>query len=189
MQKVTHPRQARNRDYTPSHDAKDYPAGEYGQAEQYRQFLLNEVFPFVAKNYRADMQRKVFSGHSYGGLFGMHVLFNSPEMFQAYILGSPSLWFDKRAIFAHERAYAAKHKDLPAKVWLYTGEYETVRRGQRRYNQELDLVKDMQEMEKQLRARKYPNLTVKAQVMQDEDHLTVFPSLITRGLMGALANK
>ena len=40
------------------------------------------------------MNRKVLVGHSYGALFGFHVLFTRPEMFSGYVFGSPSLWFD-----------------------------------------------------------------------------------------------
>jgi pimeloyl-ACP methyl ester carboxylesterase len=45
---------------------------------------------FVAGHYRADMGEKIYAGHSYGGLIGVHVLLTEPDMFQRYVLGSPS---------------------------------------------------------------------------------------------------
>jgi predicted alpha/beta superfamily hydrolase len=185
-------KESRSRDYTPSNpllnpafNRNDYSAAHYGEAAAYRDYIEQQVFPLVAKHYRADMSRKVFAGHSFGGLFGSYVLLTRPTMFQSYILGSPSLWFDKRDILKHEEAYARTHADLPARVMMYTGMYETIKPGPR-YFKDGDLVGDMQAFERKLKARHYPNLAVGSQVIADEDHLTVFPSLVSRGLLWAL---
>jgi predicted alpha/beta superfamily hydrolase len=57
-------------------------------------------------------------------------------MFDHYVLGSPSLWFGQRHLFGVESAYAARKQDLPARVLLMTGGYETLRPQSRnpRYN-------------------------------------------------------
>jgi len=185
------PVHSRNRDYTPTDTTKNSSERPTGQAEPYRQFIEKEVFPFVAANYRADMNRKVFSGHSYGSLLGLHMLLTAPQMFNQYILGSPSLWYDKRVMFDMERSYAASHKDMPAQIFMLIGSFETVKPKDRnpRYNKESDMVKDMKEFEAHLKSRRYPNLTVRSEVIQDEDHLTVFPALITRGLFWSFASK
>ncbi|MDQ3618407.1 MAG: hypothetical protein M3374_06825 [Pseudomonadota bacterium] len=44
----------------------------------------------------------------------------------------------------------------------------------------------MQRFEAQLKSRGYPNLRVQSTVIDDEDHLTVYPAAITRGLTWAL---
>lgn len=185
-------KESRSRDYTPSNplldptrSKDDYSASHYGEAASYRDYIERQVFPLVAKHYRADMGRKVFAGHSLGGLFGSYVLLTKPEMFQSYILGSPSLWFDKREILKYEAAYAKHHTDLKAKVMMYIGMYETTGPGPR-YFKDADMVGDMQTFERRLTARKYPNLSVGTEVIAEEDHLTVFPSLISRGLIWAL---
>ena len=48
------------------------------------------------------------------------------------------------------------------------------------------MVQDTLRFQKTLLAYRYPGLAVHSTVIQDEDHLTVFPSLITRGLKWAL---
>ncbi|MGH8032927.1 MAG: alpha/beta hydrolase [Luteimonas sp.] len=185
-------KESRSRDYTPSNPlgkpgrkASDYSAPHYGEAAAYRDYIEQQVFALIARHYRADMNRKVFAGHSLGGLFGSYVLLTKPEMFQSYILGSPSLWFDKREILKYEDVYARDHRDLRARAMMYTGMYETIKPGPR-YFKESDLVGDMQAFERRLKARGYPNLWVGSQVIADEDHLTVFPALISRGLLWAL---
>ena len=185
------PVSSRNRDYTPTDTTSGKGKELSGQAEQYRQFIEREVFPFVAANYRADMSRKIYAGHSYGSLLGLHVLLTEPQMFDQYILGSPSLWYDKKVMFSQERLYAAAHKDMPARVLMLIGSFETVKPGDHnpRYNKESDMVQDMKDFEKQLNSHRYPGLKVRSEVIQDEDHLTVFPPLITRGLLWALPGK
>lgn len=192
------PEYSRRRDYTPTangdHDAGSGMPGRapvYGEAEAYRRFIRDEVFPVIAQSYRIDIARKIYAGHSYGGLFGLHVLFTEPSMFEKYIIGSPSLWFDQRVAFASERKYATGNTDLPAKVFLAVASFETLnfKSGDPRYNKTVDMVRDLQALEHVLASRQYRNLQVQATIIDDEDHLTVFPALITRGLKWALPPK
>lgn len=185
------PIQSRNRDYTPTRPqprAGFYSNTEYGDAARYRDFVEQEVFPLIARNYRADMQRKVFAGHSFGALFGSFVLLTRPQMFQQYILSSPSLWFDEKRIFRVEADWASAHKDLPAQVALYAGAYETHGAGPRYFNDN-DVVGDMHAFERTLKARHYPGLRVQSEVIPDEDHLTANPASLTRGLLWALPGR
>ncbi|HEV7777120.1 MAG TPA: alpha/beta hydrolase-fold protein [Luteibacter sp.] len=186
---------SRDRDYTPtpngSPDAvSDMPGRPvlYGEADGYRRFIAEEVFPFVASHYRADMHDKIYAGHSYGGLLGVQILLTDPTMFEHYILGSPSLQFDNKVMFRWEQTYAASHKDMPADVFIAIGSFETIKpeSGNPRYHHENDMVRNWQAMEKRLTSRHYPGLRVHSTIIDDEDHLTVFPSIITRGLMAML---
>ncbi len=191
---------SRRRDYTPSahgdRDAtSDMPgrAVVYGEAEGYRRFVAEEVFTFIAAHYRADMAHKVFAGHSYGSLFGAYVMLTTPEMFDGYVLGSPSLWFDNYLLMARERTFAGVHKDLRARVYLGAGEFEALspkgRPRDPRYNADQDMVADTQAFARALASRHYPGLRVRSDVIAAEDHLTVAPALITRGLIWTLGSK
>jgi len=186
---------SRRRDYTPTprgpRDAEPDDSGRpvvHGGAEAYRLHVRDEVFPMIARTYRADMQRKVFAGHSYGALLGSHILFTQPDMFSHYILGSPSFWYDRKVVFDHEARYAAANRDLAADVYLGAGSFETLAAagGDPRFNDEVDLVGDMTRFARTLTDRRYPHLHVESEVIEDEDHLTVAPVIITRGLRRAL---
>ena len=188
------PELSRDRDYTPTlnssvKEIKKDSAGQrliYGQSEAYRQFLIKEVFPLIAQHYRADMQRKIFVGHSYGSLLGLHILLTSPEIFAHYILGSPSFWFDHYAILDEERSYAKTHKNLPANIYMLVGGLETPAANK---NNDANMMQDLFRFQKTLLTHHYPGLSIHSTVIQDEDHLSVFPSLITRGLKWALPAK
>jgi predicted alpha/beta superfamily hydrolase len=184
--------EGQRRDYTPTDPRLkpgarpgQYTAPNYGEAEAYRQYIETAVFPLIAAHYRADMARKVLIGHSYGALFGFHVLFTRPEMFSGYVFGSPSLWFDQQLMFQREEAWARTRREIPARIHMVTGAYETIG-PQPRYNSVNDLVGDMQRMERVLGSRGYRSLKVTSEVAVGEDHLTVFPDVVTRGLLAVL---
>lgn len=175
---------SRRRDYTPTpNGSSTAPAGAvHGQGPAYQIYLRDQVKPFIAARYRTDPARALFLGHSYGSLLGVQLLFTEPGLFSGYILGSPSLWYDKRHALDLEANYAARNRDLPAKVFLYVGEYEALRKGDRRYNQTVDMVADNRALEAALRNRKYPSLNLKSVILNDEDHLSIAPRGFTQGL-------
>jgi predicted alpha/beta superfamily hydrolase len=170
---------SRDRDYTPPPNGpSDTPTGAVqGHGLAYQSYLRDYVLPFIAKRYRTDPRRSLFLGHSYGGLLGAQILFTDPGMFSGYILGSPSLWYDKHHVFDMEAAYAVNHRDLAAKVYMYVGEYETSK-----FNRTNDLVADNRAFDAALKKRKYPSLALKSDVLNDEDHLSVAPRGFTHGL-------
>ncbi len=186
---------SRRRDYTPTtprkHDYRsDMPGRQpaFGEAKAYGQFISGEVFPFIASNYRVNMQRKVFIGHSYGSLLGLQFLLTEPRTFEHYILGSPSLWYDAGIMFEREQAYAASHKDLPASVFFGIGGLEKLAAGKKRSRAEedADMLADVREFDGKLTSRKFPNLKTRLRVFEDEDHASVFPFVLTHGLRAYL---
>jgi predicted alpha/beta superfamily hydrolase len=186
---------SRRRDYTPSVPAthsyrSDMPgrAPAFGEAQAYGRFVTAEVFPLIGTQFRADMSRKVFVGHSYGSLLGLELLLTNRRSFEYYILGSPSLWYDEGVMFEREKAYATKHKDLPALVFFGIGGRETLARGKKRSRSEdaSDMVGDLREFDTMLKSRRYPGLTTKVEVFADEDHASVFPFVLTHGLRAYL---
>ena len=175
---------SRKRDYTPTPNGPSTasPDSIHGQAQAYQQYLRDQVKPFVNDRYRAAPARAIFLGHSYGALLGTQILFTEPGMFSGYILGSPSLWYDKRHALKLEASYARQNQDLKANVYLYVGAYEALRKGDPRYNQTVDMVADNRAFEAALQSRKYPSLNLKSAVLNDEDHLSVAPRGFTQGL-------
>lgn len=176
--------QSRRRDYTPTPNGPSTAPADavHGKAAAYAAYVRDQVFPFVAKRYRTDERRRLFLGHSYGALFGSEILFSEPRLFDGYILGSPSFWYDRHHMAEREKAYAATHKDLPARVYMYIGEYEEMRPGDPRYAKDVNMVTDTRAMDQALRSRNYPSLRMEAEVLNNEDHFTVAPRGFTRGL-------
>lgn len=180
---------SRSRDYTPVPCKPESRCDlVHGGGGAYQAYLKDQVLPFIEGRFRADPEARVLLGHSYGGLLGAQILFTDPQMFQAYVLGSPSFWFGQRHIMKMEADYARTHTDLPAEVFMYIGAFETpgpTPRHASRY----DMVGQMAAMEQALKSRRYPSLNLQSTVLDDEDHLTVAPAGFTRALLAVLPAK
>jgi predicted alpha/beta superfamily hydrolase len=186
------PTDSRSLDYTPTNVLKrakkpgeNFSAKAYGGAALYAQYLRQQVIPFVLNTYQVDPKRKLFVGHSYGALLGAQIMLTQPDTFDTYILSSPSLWFDDKTMLKLEQQYAANHKDLKAKVQLYAAEFEQLKPGPR-YANRVSIVDDTLLFEKTLKSRNYSGLQIQSQIIADEDHLSVFPSMISRALVTLL---
>ena len=189
---------SRRRDYTPTvprkHDYRSDMPGRpiaLGEAPGYARFIANDVFPLIAKHYRADMKRKFFVGHSYGSLLGLQILLTEPRMFEHYILGSPSLWYDAGVLFNRLEVYGERHRDLPANVFFGIGALERLAPGKKRSRteEEADMVADLREFDSALKAHRYPGLHTQVKVFAEEDHASVFPLVVTHGLRAVLPAK
>lgn len=170
---------SRRRDYTPTpRGPRSAPAdAEHGKGQAYATYLREQVLPFVAARWRTDEHRRALLGHSYGGLLGAQILLTDPDMFSGYILGSPSLWYDRHVMDTFEQRYAQAHKDLHASVYMYVGQYE-----ESTFGKDADMVSDARRMARVLRSRHYPSLRLELDVLDDEDHLSVAPRGFTHGL-------
>jgi predicted alpha/beta superfamily hydrolase len=177
---------SRSRDFTPifspneKFNTKEAQA-ESGQANRYVQFIAQELLPYLMSHYAVDPTRKIYAGHSYGGLLGTYILLTQPNLFDYYLIGSPSLWYGNKVMFSLEADYAKTHRDLKAKVFMATGAEEK--------GPDNGMVKNMLALDKHLQARRYPQLQLTTRVIPNEGHLSVYPTFITQGLLWALPLK
>ena len=168
---------SRVRDLTPEVDEswKNYKTGG---APDYQKFIEEEVFVFVEKNYRTNINQRILSGHSLGGSFGAWVLLTKPELFSHYILTSPSFWFKRDLIFDLEEHYFKNHKSLEAVVFIATGALETLENGMRN-----DMVDGHIKFLKRLRSRNYQGIIIHDEIVDGTDHYSTFPVGLAKGLM------
>lgn len=175
------PEISRTRDFTPTHAPNERGAhsleaqAHSGAANEYIRFLGDEVIPLLSSKYRIKNSNKIFIGHSFGGLLGAYILLVNAELFDSYIISSPSLWYDERVMFRLEERYSKENTMMRAKVLLYIGQEE---RKSRRGN----MVQDLLRYEKSLKSRNYDGLDVKAAVLEGADHSSAFPLLISSAL-------
>lgn len=93
----------RKRDFTyPSSnqlDQKEFPTA--GHSAQFIQFIREELQPFIQNKYSSS-STKTLIGQSLGGLLATEILLKSPELFDNYIIVSPSLWWDDERLLSTE---------------------------------------------------------------------------------------
>jgi predicted alpha/beta superfamily hydrolase len=111
----------RTRDMTPSIPTTGFGGtpwvGPAGGADKFLSFIADELLPTIDRNYRTRPYR-VLIGHSLGGLFAVYALMNRPEVFNGYLIMSPSLWWDDQALVKAAQPYFAAHKDLRADLYM-----------------------------------------------------------------------
>lgn len=89
----------RTRDLTPTRvetreiNGRETQIPASGGAGKFLDFFEDELFPYIEDHYRT-LPMRLFSGHSYGGLFALNAFFERPEMFNAVLAISPSLNWD-----------------------------------------------------------------------------------------------
>lgn len=68
-----------------------------GHSDRFIAFLEKELQPFMAKNYKTNASKTII-GQSLGGLLVTEVLLKKPELFNGYVIISPSLWWDNGSL-------------------------------------------------------------------------------------------
>lgn len=82
-----------------------------GGSEKYIQFLKNELLPLINETYRVSDVKTVI-GQSLGGLLATEILFINPDLFDNYIIISPSLWWDNASLLETEIAKFQSQKRI-----------------------------------------------------------------------------
>jgi predicted alpha/beta superfamily hydrolase len=167
-------------DYTPSRDegadtryARQFLADrpkqvlKSGDGMEFLRLLREQVIPVIDGQLRTTSDRGLL-GHSFGGLFALYALFEQPELFTRYSICSPSLWWNQREPLTREAAYAARHKSLPARVFLSVGADEGT-----------DLFKTFVAT---IRGRGYEQLQLTSHIFEGETQASVVPAALSRSL-------
>jgi predicted alpha/beta superfamily hydrolase len=149
-------------------------------------FMTEELWPWIESNYNVTDDR-TYVGDSMGGLFGCYTLFNHHGFFKRYIIGSPWICWNNPLVFDYEAQYAATHDDLDAVVYIAAGGAEHVMSPA--FDPSATAIFDVADTEAHTRrigellaGRKYPSLTLKTMIWDEETHFTVPYSLIPHGL-------
>jgi len=161
---------SRFRDYTFVKD-KDAPV-ETGEAAHHLSFIQDDVFNYIESTYRADPRERTYFGYSTGGAFGAYIIFEKPEVFKNYILGSPAFGpKHKNVLDALEAKMALSQEGLEANVFVSIGELETSEMAH------TETFVSMLERKRQL-GLSFNGL----EVIEDADHGTAFPDAVIRSL-------
>ncbi|HEY8927723.1 MAG TPA: PA14 domain-containing protein [Mucilaginibacter sp.] len=80
----------RDKDFLPTHNEGNKTSGSAGK---FLKFFKDELIPYVNKTYPTTGDNTLF-GHSFGGVFVTYALINEPQLFNNYIAGDPSYWWD-----------------------------------------------------------------------------------------------
>jgi predicted alpha/beta superfamily hydrolase len=69
-----------------------------GGIDAYLEMIEKDVKPRVARLIHIDAQNQAIFGHSLGGLTALHALLTEPNAFRTFIIASPSIWWNGKAV-------------------------------------------------------------------------------------------
>jgi uncharacterized protein len=103
----------RRRDFTfPTRNEKDKKNNPTsGSSSLFIEFLEKDVQPLIAKTFKIDTPRTLI-GQSLGGLLATEILFKKPELFDNYIIISPSLWWDDESLLQYTPSVFSSKKSI-----------------------------------------------------------------------------
>ena len=104
---------------TVAKERSDFPTS--GGSAAYRQFLGQELKPWIAARYRTSGETALI-GESLAGLFVVETFLKQPALFDAYIAASPSLWWDDQSLARGAAADLARWPAGERRLYLTIGD-------------------------------------------------------------------
>jgi predicted alpha/beta superfamily hydrolase len=156
----------RTRDMTPpatGSTAKNFPTA--GGAAWLADFVIDEALPVIRSKYRT-LPTTILAGHSFGGLFAVHVAATRPGAFAGIIAISPALWWnDSIGVVSYGSVIA--RSATPQRLFVTSGGLEPeIDRATQRFASRVDSLKSTT---LSFSYRRYPD---------DTHGLTPAPSLV-----------
>lgn len=126
--------------------------------------FLKEAQAYTDTHFSTNGHRTLI-GQSLGGLLATEVLLTDPQLFDRYIIVSPSLWWNRGSLLASAaetlRGSPGWKKPRPVEVYIVVG-----KEGEQMEN-------DAARLAELLKAASIPGLTVDFRCMPDETHATI----------------
>ena len=136
-----------------------YPT--HGQSDRFRRFIADEVQPFVESRFRTNDETALM-GESLAGLFVVETFLKEPQMFDAWVAVSPSLWWDGGRLVQQSGAHLRDHSNDARTLILTMG------------NEGAEAQALMETLTANLREHASPGLTWTFQPRPDETHATIY---------------
>lgn len=144
-------------------DQKDFPSS--GHSANFIEFLDKELQPFIEKKYHTSS--KTIIGQSLGGLLATEIFLKRPELFDNYLIVSPSLWWDDESLLNQVPDLLAK-QNHQKQVYLAVG------------NEHKQMVAEAEKLGQLLKANN--QVQSKFEYFEKEDHLTILHHAVYNGL-------
>jgi uncharacterized protein len=99
-------------------DKKDFPTT--GGSAKFIAFIETELIPYINKTFRTSGDETII-GQSLGGLLATEVLLRKPDLFDSYIIVSPSLWWDNESLLKQAGQLLAARSNQNKKIYVGVG--------------------------------------------------------------------
>jgi uncharacterized protein len=155
---------SRTRDLTPTPgtDAEHTEFPTAGGGERFLDFIQQELIPAIDARYRT-VPTRLYAGHSFGALLGVHALLTRPGLFRAVVAASPALVWDDGLMAREARALQGAEASTPRALFVALGGREA----------SPVVLEDYQDFSKAMHGVPWARFDWSWQVLPDEDHGSV----------------
>jgi len=155
-------------------DKKRYPTT--GHSEKFINFIQRELQHYIEKNYKTDSSKTII-GQSLGGLLATEVLFKRPQLFNQYIIISPSIWWDNGSILKLSSSVLSENFKSKTDIYVGVGKEGLVPGINPRV-----MEVDANLLAEKIKSTKSKSVTVYFDYLPDEDHATILHSAVFNAL-------
>lgn len=172
------------------------PEVKTGGGAELARFIMEDMRAFLVDHVRLDPAWQGLFGHSFGGLFALWLMFNTPDAFTHWIAASPSITWEDSFLLAHQERFDPAGRRLV--VHLSAGEWEGDHLAPFQIGAEDEATRSAeninsrtiaaaQEMAAQL--AKLQGLTACYETYPGENHMSVLPVAVNRALQVVFARR
>lgn len=155
-------------------DKKRYPTT--GNSEKFINFIQKELQPYIEKKYKTIPSRTII-GQSLGGLLATEILLKKPELFNQYIIISPSIWWDNASILKLSSSVLSESFKPKTGIYIGVGKEGLVPG----INQRVMEV-DANLLAEKIKSTKSKSVTVYFDYLPQEDHATIMHQAVFNAL-------
>lgn len=132
----------------------------YGGSSAFISCIEKELKPYIENTYKTNGKNTII-GQSLGGLLATEILLAKPNLFDNYLIISPSLWWDKESLIHKAQELLQTHPNYPKKIYIGIG------------NEEKTMVNDSKEIFQLLQKYGNKNNELYFDYLPNEDHATI----------------
>lgn len=138
-----------------------------GGSADFIAFIEKELQPYVQKTWSTNSSSTLI-GQSLGGLLATEILFTKPELFDKYIIISPSLWWKDGSLLKGNPAILNQSYAQPTAVYIGVGKEGSIDGSKNHIMEE-----DAKRLYSKIQRGKSGNVKVYFDYLPEEDHATV----------------
>ncbi|WP_417972967.1 alpha/beta hydrolase [Flavobacterium sp. ZB4P13] len=138
-----------------------------GKSANFISFVENELQPYIEKKYKTN-DSKTIIGQSLGGLLAIEILLKKPNLFNKYIIISPSLWWDNGSLLRQNSAIYQENFNKKIDIYIGVGK-EGLAPSEIPHVMEVDANL----LTEKLKSTKSKTVKVNFDYLPQEDHATI----------------
>lgn len=138
-----------------------------GGSSLFISFIENELQPYVNKKFGGNKGNTII-GQSLGGLLATEILFTKPQLFNQYIIISPSLWWRDGYLLREKPLILDQAYTTPIQIYIGVGKEGSID-GSKNHIME----KDAELLAKKIKNGSSKNVKVFFNYLPDESHATI----------------